>query len=83
MDGTSKEIQGPLSQSWVESGSGYRKTVLDNGIRVITEKIPYLRSVSIGVWVMIGSRDEQPDENGISHFIEHLLFKGTEKRTAF
>lgn len=62
---------------------GYRKTVLQNGIRVITEEIPYLKSVSIGVWVVTGSRDEQPDENGISHFIEHLLFKGTEKRTAF
>jgi len=83
MDGTSMEIRDPMSQSWIESGSGYQRTVLDNGIRVITEKIPYLRSVSIGVWVMIGSRDEQPDENGISHFIEHLLFKGTEKRTAF
>jgi predicted Zn-dependent peptidase len=83
MGGTSMEIRDPSSQSWIESGAGYQKTVLDNGIRVITEKIPYLRSVSIGVWVMIGSRDEQPDENGISHFIEHLLFKGTEKRTAF
>ncbi len=83
MQGASKEIQDLSSQSWIESGSGYQKTVLDNGIRVITEKIPYLRSVSIGVWVMIGSRDEQPNENGISHFIEHLLFKGTEKRTAF
>jgi len=62
---------------------GYKKTVLDNGIKVITEEIPYLKSVSIGVWVNIGSRDEQPHENGISHFIEHLLFKGTEKRTAF
>jgi len=65
------------------SASGYQKTVLQNGIRVITEEIPYLKSVSIGVWVVTGSRDEQPDENGISHFIEHLLFKGTEKRTAF
>jgi predicted Zn-dependent peptidase len=83
MHDTSAEIQGSSGPSWIESGSGYQKTVLDNGIRVITEKIPYLRSVSIGVWVMIGSRDEQPDENGISHFIEHLLFKGTEKRTAF
>jgi predicted Zn-dependent peptidase len=63
--------------------SGYRKTVLQNGIRVITEEIPYLKSVSIGVWVVTGSRDEQPNENGISHFIEHLLFKGTGKRTAF
>jgi predicted Zn-dependent peptidase len=62
---------------------GYQKTVLDNGIKVITEEIPYLKSVSIGVWVNTGSRDEQPHENGISHFIEHLLFKGTERRTAF
>src|SRR5512139_3293546 len=61
----------------------YRKTVLDNGIKVITEEIPYLKSVSIGVWVTTGSRDEHPAENGISHFIEHLLFKGTERRTAF
>ena len=63
--------------------SEYQKTVLENGIKVITEEIPYLKSVSIGVWVITGSRDEQPHENGISHFIEHLLFKGTEKRTAF
>ncbi|OGP76607.1 MAG: zinc protease [Deltaproteobacteria bacterium RBG_16_49_23] len=64
-------------------GPGYQKTVLENGIKVITEEIPYLKSVSIGIWVTTGSRDEQPHENGISHFIEHLLFKGTERRTAF
>src|SRR5512143_1671125 len=63
--------------------SEYRKTTLENGIKVITERIPYLQSVSIGVWAINGSRDEQPQENGISHFIEHLLFKGTERRTAF
>ena len=63
-------------------GPGYQKTVLNNGIKVITEEIPYLKSVSIGIWVTTGSRDEQPQENGISHFIEHLLFKGTERRTA-
>lgn len=63
-------------------GSGYRKTVLSNGVRVITEEIPYLQSVSIGLWVTTGSRDEQPHENGISHFIEHLLFKGTKRRSA-
>ncbi|MDI7258676.1 MAG: pitrilysin family protein [Thermodesulfobacteriota bacterium] len=62
---------------------GYQKTILDNGIKVITEEIPYLNSVSIGVWVTTGSRDEQPYENGISHLIEHLVFKGTERRTAF
>jgi predicted Zn-dependent peptidase len=78
-----KNMKDSLDQSWVEAGSRYQKTVLDNGLRVITEEIPYLRSVSIGVWVVTGSRDERPHENGISHFIEHLLFKGTEKRTAF
>ena len=63
--------------------SGYQKTILDNGIKVITEEIPYLKSVSTGVWALTGSRDERSQENGISHFIEHLLFKGTERRTAF
>jgi predicted Zn-dependent peptidase len=72
-----------LYHSWITNGLGYQKTVLDNGIKVITEEIPFLKSVSIGVWVVTGSRDEQPHENGISHFIEHLLFKGTERRTAF
>jgi len=72
-----------LDPSWIISGQGYQKTVLNNGIKVITEAIPYLKSVSIGVWVTTGSRDEQPHESGISHFIEHLLFKGTERRTAF
>ena len=72
-----------LNDSWIASGSGYQKTILDNGIKVITEEIPYLKSVSIGVWVNTGSRDEKTSENGISHFIEHLLFKGTERRTAF
>jgi predicted Zn-dependent peptidase len=83
METKTKKMQDSLSQSPIETGSGYQKTVLDNGLRVITEEIPYLRSVSIGVWVVTGSRDERPHENGISHFIEHLLFKGTEKRTAF
>lgn len=72
-----------MNHSWVTTGSGYQKTVIDNGLTIITEEIPYLKSVSIGVWVLTGSRDEDPHENGISHFIEHLLFKGTEKRTAF
>jgi len=83
MEKTTKTMQDSLNASRAETGSEYQKTVLDNGLRVVTEKIPYLRSVSIGVWVITGSRDEQPQENGISHFIEHLLFKGTERRTAF
>ena len=59
-----------------------RKSLLDNGIRVLSETIPHHDAVSIGVWVLTGSRDEKDDQNGVSHFIEHLLFKGTETRTA-
>jgi len=58
----------------------YRKTILDNGVRVISERMPHLRSISIGVWIIVGSRDETFDNNGISHVIEHMLFKGTESR---
>lgn len=60
----------------------YKKTVLDNGIRVVTERVDSVRSISIGVWIDVGSRDEKTDEAGASHFIEHMLFKGTKKRTA-
>lgn len=58
------------------------KTTLKNGIQVITEEIPNVHSVSIGIWVEAGSRDENREENGISHFIEHMLFKGTKRRSA-
>jgi len=54
---------------------------LPNGVRVVTETIPFVRSVSFGVWVKNGSRHETPENNGISHFVEHMLFKGTEKRS--
>jgi predicted Zn-dependent peptidase len=60
----------------------YRKDTLANGIRVVSETLPKSRSVSIGVWVKVGSRHEPPQIGGISHFIEHLFFKGTEKRSA-
>ncbi|SMB94145.1 Predicted Zn-dependent peptidase [Desulfonispora thiosulfatigenes DSM 11270] len=60
----------------------YKKSKLTNGIRVVTEKIPYVKSVSVGIWVGAGSRFEDAKNSGISHFIEHLLFKGTEKRSA-
>ena len=60
----------------------YQKTVLRNGIRVVTEKIPFAHSVSTGIWVNTGSRDEDPTERGITHFIEHMLFKGTNRRSA-
>ncbi len=55
---------------------------LPNGVRVITEAMPHVRSVSMGVWILTGSRRETPDENGISHFIEHMVFKGTSNRSA-
>src|SRR5689334_21517104 len=58
------------------------KTVLHNGIRVISENIPHAYSVSIGIWVANGSRHEWRESNGVAHFIEHLLFKGTERRSA-
>ncbi|MFQ3548175.1 MAG: pitrilysin family protein [Armatimonadota bacterium] len=64
------------------SESSISKTVLNNGIRVLTEKVGYVESVSIGIWVVVGSRDEDAKSNGISHFCEHLFFKGTEKRSA-
>ena len=60
----------------------YRKDTLSNGIRVVSETLPKSRSVSIGVWVKVGSRHEPQEIGGISHFIEHLFFKGTLKRTA-
>ncbi len=59
------------------------KTVLQNGIRILTKKMPYVRSVSMGIWVNVGARDEGLTENGLSHFIEHMVFKGTKKRSAF
>ncbi len=59
------------------------KTVLDNGISVISEDISHVRSVSIGMWVRCGSCHEDAQTNGTAHFIEHMLFKGTEKRSAF
>ena len=62
--------------------STYRRTVLDNGLRVVSEKMPNLKSVSVGIWVDVGSRHETPRENGMSHFVEHMCFKGTRRRSA-
>jgi predicted Zn-dependent peptidase len=60
-----------------------KKTILPGGIRVLTEEIPTLRSVAIGIMVGTGSGNEEPKEAGISHYIEHMLFKGTKKRSAY
>ncbi|MEN6533503.1 MAG: pitrilysin family protein [Bryobacteraceae bacterium] len=57
-------------------------STLANGIRLVTETIPHVRSVAIGVWMGTGSRQESAEENGISHFVEHMVFKGTNKRSA-
>lgn len=59
----------------------YQRATLSNGLKIICESIPYVHSVSIGIWVGTGSRYEDPKYNGISHFIEHMLFKGTSRRT--
>ncbi|TDC82283.1 insulinase family protein [Micromonospora sp. KC606] len=63
-------------------GGTVRRTVLPSGLRVLTEAIPAMRSVSFGVWVAVGSRDETGSQAGAAHFLEHLLFKGTRKRSA-
>lgn len=62
--------------------SRYKKTVLPNGVRIITETIPHVKSFSLGFWFSVGSRDENKTNNGISHVIEHMLFKGTKTRSA-
>jgi predicted Zn-dependent peptidase len=59
-----------------------RSTKLPNGISILTEHMPGLRSVTAGIWVRLGSRHENPEQNGICHFIEHSVFKGTQRRTA-
>ena len=63
-------------------GAVIRRTVLPGGLRVITESMPQVRSVAFGIWVGVGSRDETPRLAGTSHFLEHLLFKGTDRRDA-
>ena len=65
------EVEKRMNDEWV----------LPNGLRVVGERLPYLRSVSIGVWLRVGSMMETPTENGLSHFLEHMVFKGTLKRT--
>src|SRR3954454_24485670 len=66
----------------VEEGRNINREVLPNGLTVITEEMEQIRSVSIGIWIKTGSRDESAESNGISHFIEHMVFKGTKNRPA-
>jgi predicted Zn-dependent peptidase len=62
--------------------SSYQKSILPGGLCVVSERVPHVRSVSIGVWIRVGSRDESPASNGIFHFLEHMLFKGSRRRSA-
>src|SRR5262252_5343999 len=66
----------------VEEVRNIQKAVFANGLTVLTEKMDHIRSVSMGIWVKSGSRHEEPQVNGISHFIEHMVFKGTTSRSA-
>jgi predicted Zn-dependent peptidase len=59
----------------------YQKSVLSNGLRIVTEELPHFHSVAVGVWLNVGSRDETVHENGLTHFLEHMAFKGTPNRT--
>jgi predicted Zn-dependent peptidase len=76
-----------VETSWDESFMAeelrnIRRQVLPNGLTVISEEMKHIRSVSIGIWIKAGSRDEDPERNGLSHFIEHMVFKGTRNRSA-
>ncbi|MBX3018063.1 MAG: insulinase family protein [Bdellovibrionaceae bacterium] len=80
-----KRKQAPKTRGRSEATASVRfqKSTLSNGVRVVTEHHPFVQSLSIGVWVMSGTRDEDAGLNGISHFLEHLVFKGTKKRSAY
>ncbi len=65
-----------------EDAQGVQRTVLPNGLVVVSEEMPHVRSVAIGIWIRTGSRHEAPEVNGISHFVEHMVFKGTGSRSA-
>src|SRR6201982_809713 len=66
----------------MDADRNIRRAVLPNGLTLITEEMKHIRSISIGIWMKTGSRDEDLSWNGISHFIEHMVFKGTKHRSA-
>ncbi|MFI5657905.1 M16 family metallopeptidase [Streptomyces sp. NPDC051684] len=73
------------TQTLIKGANGIgtvRKTTLPNGLRIVTETLPSVRSATFGIWAHVGSRDETPTLNGATHYLEHLLFKGTKKRSA-
>src|SRR6476660_6237458 len=75
-------VCGESGRLFTLSNSPIVRDVLDNGLRILTERMTQVRSVSIGVWLTRGSRHESADMSGIAHFVEHMLFKGTATRSA-
>jgi predicted Zn-dependent peptidase len=71
-----------MQKEFVDELRSLRRTELPNGLTVISEEMSHIRSVSIGIWIRTGSRHESLDLNGISHFVEHMVFKGTTSRNA-
>ena len=80
--GAREQATGSTRTLLVEYGARVKRTVLPGGLRVVTENIPGVRSAAFGIWVGVGSRDETPAQAGAAHYLEHLLFKGTERRSA-
>jgi predicted Zn-dependent peptidase len=80
--GAARAVDGELMAGPAVADTGIEKTVLPSGVRVVTERMPEATSVALGVWVGVGSRDEPDELAGASHFLEHLLFKGTPERSA-
>ena len=72
----------PVAEAAAADAGVIRTALLPSGLNVVTERMPDVRSVALGFWVGVGARDEAPHQSGASHFLEHLLFKGTEERTA-
>ena len=66
----------------MQTSSAINRSVLPGGLRVLSERMPHVRSVSVGVWLARGSRHESAELSGIAHFVEHMLFKGTDTRSA-
>ncbi|MEO6829692.1 MAG: pitrilysin family protein [Acidobacteriaceae bacterium] len=82
---TSQDTTGLSLEDNIQTGAerrDIRRTELPNGLVILTERMEHVRSVSMGVWVKTGSRDELPEINGVSHFVEHMVFKGTKSRSA-
>ena len=71
-----------LTRPPISEPRNIQREVLPNGLIVLSEEMPHIRSVAIGIWMKTGSRDETPELNGISHFAEHMVFKGTKSRSA-